>query len=351
MIRVNSSWRAATAVPGSPTIDCGPGASYPEVCEAAASDVLGATALRSGLRRVLTGRRRTFEHDCGPIRDGSERRYRVRIGRLDHFEPARFLVEHEEITELTQAQDAIQQFGERVLEVQAEERQRLAMDLHDSVGQNLVSLGLGLAQLRIVAPQTHGIARIISDMTDSLQEAHAQIRSLSYLLNPPWPEHGRTLESTVQEFVQGFGRRAGLRVQVRLQGGSWQIDRARELTIFRILQEALVNVHRHAHANVVVVELVHEPDVVMLNVRDDGHGFPSRDGATSPLGVGIMGMRARVRQLGGELHIVSGPTGTALTVKIPAGRSVAPSPDRPGRVAREERSWEPGDASVQRSQN
>lgn len=355
MIGLNRTWREFAAQPGNSAVACNLGESYLEVCEAAREfGVIGAVALKNGAKRVLGGRQRTFACDCWLIQDGSARYFQVRISRVDDQTPARFLVQHQEVTPLVEAQETAREAGERLLEAQADERQRLALELHDSVGQNLVSLGLSLSLLRLVAPRTQSLSTIINDMSDSLQEAHAQIRSMSYLLNPPWPEHEGGLENAVRDFVQGFGRRAGLRVDIQFAGPSCELDRARELTIFRILQEALVNVHRHAHANAVLVELASQGRELMLQVRDDGRGFAMHGGAASHPGVGISGMRARVRERGGELTIVSGPTGTTVLVRLPIddlGASPADSPDtgpRPpagrttlARAPLEERSWDP----------
>ena len=228
----------------------------------------------------------------------------------------RFLVSHEEITEFTQARYSAGEVGERILEVQAEERQRLATELHDSIGQSLVSLGLWLSRLQMVTPQTDGWNR----PKVALKEAQSQIRTLSYLLRPPWPEQECGLENAVRQFVQGFGQRAGLTAEVRLHGPPCRVDRSRELTLFRILQEALVNVHRHAHANGVLVELANHGNEVTLQVTDNGHGFQAPEGAAVAPGVGILGMRTRITHFGGELSIESRSDGTTLSVRLPTAK-------------------------------
>lgn len=317
IIGTNAAWREGGGLAGRFNAIAGIGANYPEDCEAAHADVSAAAGLRSGLSRVLAGRQRAFERTCRLLQNGSLHDFRVRIKRLDHYIPARFLVSHEEITELTQARNFARKVGERILEVQAEERERLAAELHDSIGQNLVSLGLWLSRLQTVTPQTDGMATIIRDMSAALAEAQTQIRTLSYLLRPPWPAQKGGLENAVRQLVQGFGQRAGLTAEVRLYGPPCRIDRARELTLFRILQEALVNVHRHAHASVVLVELANRGKEVTLQVMDNGHGFPALEPAMVTAGVGILGMRTRVTRFGGELSIDSRSDGTTLSVRLP----------------------------------
>jgi signal transduction histidine kinase len=317
IIGTNAAWQKVARLPGRNTAIADIGTNYLQVCEAADGDVSGAVGLRNGLSSVLAGRQRAFERTCRLLRDGSPRDFRIRVKRLDHYIPVRFLVSHEEITEFTQARYSAVEVGERILEVQAEERQRLATELHDSIGQSLVSLGLWLSRLRMVTPQTEGVATIIRDMSAALGEAQSQIRTLSYLLRPPWPEQECGLENAVRQFVQGFGQRAGLTAEVRLHGPPCRVDRSRELTLFRILQEALVNVHRHAHANGVLVVLTNHGNEVTLQVTDNGHGFPAREGAMVAPGVGILGMRTRIVHFGGELSIESRSDGTTLCVRLP----------------------------------
>jgi signal transduction histidine kinase len=169
----------------------------------------------------------------------------------------------------------------------------------------------------MVSPQTDGMATIIRDMSAALAEAQTQIRTLSYLLRPPWPAQEGGLENAVRHFVMGFGQRAGLTAEVRLYGPPCRVDRSRELTLFRILQEALVNVHRHAHASVISVELANRGKDVTLQVTDNGHGFQAPEGVMVTPGVGIMGMRTRITQFGGELSIDSRSDGTTLSVRLP----------------------------------
>jgi len=330
LVGTNAAWRELASRPGLNSVIGDIGANYLKICEAATAEMTGAGVLRNGLIAVLAGRQRVFERTCRVVQDGAARDFRVRIKRLDHYVPSRFLVSQEEITELTQARETAREVGERVFEVQAEERERLATELHDSIGQSLVSLGLWLSRLRMVTPQTEGVEAIIKDMSSALEEAHAQIRTLSYLLRPPWPEQEGGLENAIRQFVQGFGQRAGLTTEVNLPGPPCRVDRARELTLFRILQEALVNVHRHAHASVVRVQFVNRAKELMLQISDDGRGFTAPTGGTVTPGVGILGMRARIMHFGGELSIDSGGKGTTLTVRLPAVR--LPHRRAPGRT-------------------
>jgi signal transduction histidine kinase len=350
---VNAAWRAAASERGLAVGSCEPGDSYLQACGAAAKRYPCAAFVLRGLSRMLAGKATEFDRVCQLFDEQRRRAFRVRIKRLRASGRTAMLVSSEEITALTEAQDEVQDMAERLLVVQAEERRRLALELHDSVGQDLVSVGLGLSRLRILAPHSQGLSSVIGDIADSLQQAHAQIRSLSYLLNPPWPEEGGRLESAVREFVEGFGRRADLQVEVQVTGAPFELDRVREIALFRILQEALVNVHRHAKADVVVVQLTSQHGEVKLGVRDNGRGFSSVEGHAPHLGVGLSSMQTRVGQLGGELKIVTGPSGTRVAVTIPrSGVRERASPEQPCRAPEglhdeappalgESRSWDP----------
>ena len=311
VIGINAAWRQVAGLPG---LNAGIGDNYLQICDMAMCHAADARPLRDDLIAILNGRHRTFDRVWRHLSGTGPRDFRVRIKRLSHYVPARFLVSYEEITELTQAQETAREVGERVLEVQAAERQRLATELHDSIGQNLVSLGLWLSRLRTVTPVTEGVTTIIGDMASVLQEAQTQIRTLSYLLHPPWQEREGGLENALSKYLQGFGQRAGLKVEISVDGPPCRLDRSRELALFRILQEALVNVHRHAHAQSVSVRLTNLISEVTLQISDDGRGFSSPDGVAP--GVGIQGMRARVAQLGGELSIDSGSEGTTVRAKL-----------------------------------
>src|SRR5205085_621597 len=141
----------------------------------------------------------------------------------------------------------------------------VAQELHDSVGQHLVCVGLGLSRLRMASLNAELVAEV-DETAAALKEAQAQVRTVSYLLHPRWSDEHGTVEDAVREFAEGFGRRAGLHITVKVTGQSCALDRARELTLFRILQEALVNVHRHARARHVTVELTSTPGLVTMQV-------------------------------------------------------------------------------------
>jgi signal transduction histidine kinase len=249
--------------------------------------------------------------------DDDERRERrsVSDARILERPPARVVASREPIG----AEGASREIEELILNAQVEERERLGSELHDSLGQILVCIGLQLARLRRVSPQGREVATIVEEISERVQEAHSEIRTLSYLLHPPWLEQPGGFEKVVCEFVEGFARRAGLQARVEVTGAPLGLPRAAQLALYRILQEALVNVYRHANADLVTVRLTRTRRTVSLVVQDDGSGIVSVDGAPPSPGVGFLGMRERIRKLGGDLGIASGPGGTTVVAKMPEG--------------------------------
>ena len=317
IVGASLSWRALAGHERAGVIGA-IGENYLQVCDRVVDEISGASILRKGLSRVLGGSRSRFEGICSLLTDSGRRDFRIVVTHLRFARPHWFLVIQEEVTELAEAKEIAREASERIFEVQAEERRRLADNLHDSVGQSLVSMGLDLARLKRILPQTDPVASVMNDLSADLRDAHAQIRTVSYLLHPPWDESAGNLEKALRDLVQGFSKRAGLQADVQIKGAPCRLDQERELILFRILQEALVNIHRHAHASSAFVQLDNRGHEVTLQVRDDGRGFAAVEGAPDLLGVGLRGMRARVLALRGDLRVDTGPTGTTLEVRLPS---------------------------------
>jgi PAS domain S-box-containing protein len=197
------------------------------------------------------------------------------------------------------------------------ERRRLGRELHDSTSQLLVAARLGLAALESRVPLTGEPRRIVSGVRRSIAAAQREIRNLSYLLHPPQLQ-ADSLQKALEEFGAGFGQRTGLAVSVSVAGGPWALSGAVELALFRITQEALMNVYRHARARRATVRLFRDGRAVVLEVEDDGTGLASAGGRTAaPIGVGVSGMQARMAQLGGSLVLDSSDSGLTVRARAP----------------------------------
>jgi len=228
----------------------------------------------------------------------------------------------EDITNRDLAEKQVRDLSERLLTSQIDERRRIAEDLHDSTGQHLFAVGLALTRAR--SSQTAGKAQgnramlleALDDARHSLQVAQREVRMLSYLLHPPEIVSEGLCEA-IRNFARGFARRSGHYVEVHLAPEADTIGDEASLNLFRACQEALTNIYRHAEASMAIIELEVDDSEVRLEITDDGTGVdPAKD-----LGVGLSGMQERMKRLGGDMQISSGPGGTTLLVTVPRTKS------------------------------
>ena len=259
--------------------------------------------------------------------DGSYRRHSNRqtvFTRSAEGEVELVLGVSDDVSEQDRVEQEVRDLSERMLTLQIEERRRIAQELHDSTGQHLTAASLALNRIHsghLAAASADArlgaLMEPIEDARLSVDEARREIRVLSYLLHPPQiRSHG--LAEAIAEFANGFARRSGLAIDVHVEPDADTIDDDVALQLFRVCQEALTNVYRHAHAKRVFVALNLDEAAIRLTVTDDGIGFNDvGPGRTMPLGVGLAGMRQRMERLGGEVQVSSGPDGTTLAASAP----------------------------------
>jgi PAS domain S-box-containing protein len=271
------------------------------------------------------GERSDFEQECRIIRPNGTIRH---IRSLAHpvFSDSGDLTEYVgtiiDITERREAELQLSQLSGRLLQVQDEERRRLARELHDSTAQSLTALSLRLAVLEGEALMFSREAKhALADSHDLLGQVSREIRSLSYLLHPPFLDE-LGLGSAVLWYLDGFFQRSGIKVQAELPPAMPRLSTDIETTLFRIIQECLTNILKHSGSPAAALRIVLTEKEVMLEVKDQGKGFPtalldSSNNVVFGVGVGIMGMRERVRQLHGRLDIDSGEWGTSVTATLP----------------------------------
>jgi PAS domain S-box-containing protein len=224
-----------------------------------------------------------------------------------------------DISERKRAEADLRQLSAQLLQLQDEERRRVARELHDTTSQNLAALEISLSLVSKAVQELPAAARQALEKGVSLAaECSRQIRSLSYLLHPPLLEE-LGLVAALRSYAEGFSRRTGIHVSLEAAEAG-RLPREAELTLFRVVQEALANIHRHAASPTAQVRLDRTAAEVRLAVTDQGRGIPQEVLAgTAPLGVGIAGMRERVRQLGGRLDITSSDRGCTVSVALPVG--------------------------------
>jgi PAS domain S-box-containing protein len=224
-----------------------------------------------------------------------------------------------DITETTEAQRELSEVTERLLQVQEEERRRIAAELHDSTSQHLVALQFGLMALR----RGRANAETLKDMRKELGEALREVRTLTYLLHPPTLAR-EGLSKTLRTFARGFGQRSGLSVTLSVRGAVDCLPTAAQRALFRVAQEAVANAHRHSPARRISIELRRGRAGVRLTVTDDG----ARPGESPPKfqpGVGISGMEARIQRLDGSFSIDAAASGTRVSAFLPAPAVAIPA--------------------------
>jgi signal transduction histidine kinase len=233
------------------------------------------------------------------------------------------------IDELRLTGEVMRDFAGAVLRAQDEERRRIARDLHDSIGQNLVVAGLMVNQVERMAPTS--CKPPIAELKEILQRSITEIRTVSYLLHPPLLDQ-IGLSIALRSYVDGFSKRTGLTVELDV---SPNIDLSSniELVLFRVVQEALTNVWRHSGSATARIQLAQQASAaghqVKLSIEDFGKGIPSNVPVSNlssitrnhvPEGLGLASIRERLRQIGGFLEIDSVPGKTVIRATVTLGQ-------------------------------
>ena len=274
---------------------------------------------KASIRAATFGALPDAESEFRLVWPNGETRWLQARGRTDfdeNGEPLRASGIFRDVTNYKIAQLEAKHLSQRVLSIQDDERQRIAQDLHDLTSQHLAAISLNLIALK----GAKGSCGVIEDIENSLDEASKELRTFTYLLHPPALADDGLLE-TLARYVEGFRRRTRLSVILRSRGAIDELSRPAQELILRVVQEALANVHRHAAASQARVFLRRRGNRIHIVVRDNGHGLEAAEngshGERLATGVGIAGMTARMRQLGGRFHIRSRPSGTIVHAIVP----------------------------------
>jgi PAS domain S-box-containing protein len=220
----------------------------------------------------------------------------------------------ERTSELDRAQQRLRMLSARLLQMQDDERRRIARELHDTAGQILVALNLNLVPVEDELQKTNpGLAGQITESLRLIDELSRDLRTMSHLLHPPLLDEAG-LHSAVRWYVEGFAKRSKIEVDLRLDARIGRLAAELETAIFRIVQECLTNIHRHSGSSSASIVISRDTQSIKIQIRDQGKGMPMPIRA----GVGIQGMGERVRQLGGQFDIASGTGGTSITAIFPA---------------------------------
>ena len=259
----------------------------------------------SVVRSSLSARQRQYE-----IRDHLEERRQNE----DALRSARDALE----TIVEERTAALRRLSAELLRVQDDERRRIARELHDSLGQYLAAAKINLDTLAFTS---EGREECFSEIQQLLDRAISETRTLSHLLHPPLLD-ATGFASAASWYVEGFGKRSGMETSLRIPDNLGRLAMRVDTALFRIMQEALTNVHRHSGSHRVEIRLTTDKSFATLMIRDFGKGIPReileqfKQSGTN-VGVGLAGIRERVKELGGNFTIDSNGRGTKLVAKIP----------------------------------
>ena len=296
-------------------------------------EVIGHTSAELKIFEVYEDRQRVLIqplHKSGMVRN-AELKFRIKDGTFRILLSSAELIElggqkcilvaSSDITERKESERRLAELTGRLLKTQDEERRRIARELHDVTAQNIGLIMLNLAQVRNAASMMD--ERNKDKLTESLslgEQALQEIRTLSYVLHPPLLDQAG-LVTALRWYVKGFSERSGIRVSFDEDGtNGYRMPSDVEYALFRVVQECLTNIRRHTNSETAEITLQREPENVLLTVHDHGTTQIELTGngdGFEGLGVGIPGMRHRLRQLGGELSVDAGTNGTTVTAMVP----------------------------------
>jgi PAS domain S-box-containing protein len=221
---------------------------------------------------------------------------------------------------LSESERSLRKLSTHLLRSQDEERRRIGRDLHDSLGQGLVALKMCLDSVAEATPAEAETSSQLAECRRVAENAIQELRTISYLMYPPMLDE-LGLKAAIAWYIDGFSQRSQIATTLEVSPDFTRFSPDVELTMFRVLQESLTNVHRHSGGATAQVHLSYEAGAARMEVVDQGRGIPlegtGRD-TSKALGVGLRGMEERVRQLGGSFKVISGRTGTTVAVSIPA---------------------------------
>jgi PAS domain S-box-containing protein len=290
-----------------------------------AGKIIGA----SKIARDITGRKR-IERELHE----SEQRFRELADALDTQVQFRTQELRRRNAEVLQQADQLRDLSGRLMLAQDEERRRIARELHDSAGQNLAALGMTLAGLEnVVKHDPARLSRSIKDAQDLIQSLTQEIRTTSYLLHPPTLDESG-LSSAIRWYIDGLAERSGLSIELNIPDNLERLAPEIELAIFRLVQECLTNIHRHSGSKTAVIRIARESDKIYAEVQDHGKGISQERLAevqSQGVGVGLRGMRERVRQSQGELIVDSNALGTKVSAIFPVR---TPAANEQGTISR-----------------
>lgn len=315
LLAVNDAWKQMIHVAGYPELV--PGTNYRHFLETFASrGHANALAVLNGVNAIDAGETNSFQFTYAGVDKWEGRTLQLIINRLHVEGRTVATITRADVTDSANLRRLREQFSSSVLECQAEERRRFGRELHDSTAQLLASAGLLLGALKQKSPGAETIG-VVEQLQELVSEAQKEIRSVSYLAHPPSLDIMGFAEA-MQELAKGFAKRTGLHMSFEQRGDLIDLSRVSKSALYRLAQEALANVHRHAKAEHVCVCLHSRKLAAHMVITDDGIGIsPQTLAGRGRAGVGLSGMRSRLQEIGGRLSVRRLAPGTAICASVP----------------------------------
>ena len=274
-----------------------------------------------------------FQFEYRAVRPDGEIRWILSHGRIVRNadgEAIQMIGTHTDISDRKQYEEAekVREMTGKLLHAQDSERRRIARELHDSAGQIVAALQMTLIPLEEQAGKLDAdVSKGIGQSLEFLQQLSGELRTVSYLLHPPLLDEAG-LPSALRWYIEGFAERSKIDVELEIDARLGRLSQDLELAVFRVIQECLTNIHRHSGSKQAKIRVTGSDNEVRLDVRDFGKGIPAidRNGSSKmQFGVGIQGMRERIRQLNGRFEIKSHPDGTTVSARLPIVKETVPT--------------------------
>jgi signal transduction histidine kinase len=251
-----------------------------------------------------------------PVRDESG----TIVGAVNFFRDNTERKQAQQSAIVLQQSQQLRELTNRLQRSQDEERRRIARELHDSAGQSVAALSMNLSAMNKHVGDNSSLGKILQASEEQLQQLAKEIRTISYLLHPPLLDEAG-LEGAIRWYVEGLIERSGLNIELAISEDFNRLPNEIELALFRIIQECLTNIHRHSGSKTATIKLLRNAESVSLEIHDQGRGIPDEKLAqirAQRSGVGLTGMWERVRHFDGVMDIQSNPSGTTISISLPA---------------------------------
>lgn len=284
------------------------------------NDLPKRASIRAKLAAILSSDLDEAEIDIRSRSGGNAKRFHLHMAAIDRRAAKYVVLILDDVTETYALHRDKRLLTDQLMRSEERERGRIAREMHDSTVQDLVAIGLNLKRLRHLADDALA-QEVLTEVRTILTRTQEDVRTLSYLLHPPLLEEGG-LVLALASLIQGLSSRMHISIDFDSDVPKARLPAEIEMTLYRVAQEALINVHKHAAATHAVVRFNRKDDGLVLEVEDDGVGISAQYARHIGSGVGIQGMRARLMQLGGALNLSTLKHGTRIKAVVPLRHAV-----------------------------